>query len=75
MQGILPALPVVLPALSSNPVGWGIAIGLVVILFAAEHTKNKRPSNHDKHTKPRSGRPNTKNRLKPGWKDRSNKKK
>ena len=70
MQAILP----VLPALSSNPIGWGIAIG-VVVLLAAEHTKNKRRSNHDKHTKPRSGRPNTKNRLKPGWQDRSNKKK
>lgn len=32
-----------------------------------EHTSNKRPSTKDKHTKPRAGRPGTKNRKKPGW--------
>ena len=32
-----------------------------------EHTKNTRPSTYDKHTKPRPGRPKTKNRLKQNW--------
>src|SRR5690606_14252731 len=32
--------------------------------------KKKRPSTHDKHTKPRPGRPGTKQRQKPGWIDR-----
>ena len=50
--------------------GVGVGAG---ILLAAEHTKSKRPSNYDKHTKPRPGRPTTKNRSKPGWKDTSNK--
>ena len=69
-------MQVALPLLGSNPIGWGVAIGIgIILLAAAEHTKNKRPSTHDKHTRPRSGRPNTKNRLKPGWQDRSNKKK
>ena len=50
--------------LLTNPAGWAIAIGIGVIMLASEHSKNKRGSNWDKHTKPRSGRPNTKNRLK-----------
>ena len=41
--------------------------------FASEHSKNKRPSNWNKHTKPRSGRSNTKNRQQPGWKPNPNK--
>ncbi|MDB5347301.1 MAG: repeat-associated core domain protein [Schlesneria sp.] len=32
-----------------------------------EHTKGARPSTSDKHTKPRSGRPTTKQRQKPNW--------
>jgi len=38
-------------------------------IFSKEHTKGKRPSTKDKHTKPRPGRPTTKQRQKPGWKD------
>lgn len=41
--------------------------------FASEHSKNKRPSNWNKHTKPRSGRSNTKNRQQSGWKPNPNK--
>lgn len=43
--------------------------------FAAEHISNKQAKNWDKHTKPRSGRPGTKNREKPDWKQNPNKKK
>lgn len=32
-----------------------------------EHKKGKRPSTHDKHTKQRSGRTDTKQRTKKGW--------
>ncbi len=42
-------------------------------LFAAEHTKNKRKSTYDKHTKPRPGRSTTKDRQKPNWKPNPNK--
>jgi len=42
-------------------------------IFMREHTKNKRKSTHDKHTKPRPGRLNTKDRLRPGYKDNSSK--
>ena len=41
--------------------------------FAEEHTKNKRPSNWDKHTKPRPGRDSEKKRNQPGWKPNPNK--
>lgn len=34
---------------------------------AAEHTKNQRPSNWNKHTKPRPGRDSEKKRNQPGW--------
>ena len=60
----------------AGPIGAvaGAAIGAAVIAggvyLAAEHTKGKRKSTHDKHTKPRPGRPTTKNRLKPNWKPR-----
>ena len=64
------------PITVSNPVGlvvgtW-IAIGTILL---AEHTKNKRPSNWDKHTNPRPGRPTTKNRQNPNWQNRGGKKK
>ena len=32
-----------------------------------EHKSNKQPKNKDKHTKPRAGRTNTKNRYHSGW--------
>ena len=51
----------------------GAAAGGVALFLAAEHTKNKQGKNWDKHTKPRAGRTNTKNRLQPGWTSRSNK--
>ena len=38
---------------------------------AEEHTKGKRPSTKDQHTRPRPGRPTTKQRQKPGWVDRN----
>ncbi|MEQ9504085.1 MAG: hypothetical protein RIT81_44930 [Deltaproteobacteria bacterium] len=41
----------------------------------AEHTKNKRKSTSDKHSKPRSGRSNTKNRQQDGWRQNPNKRK
>ncbi len=41
----------------------------------AEHTKGKRNSTKDKHTKPRAGRTNTKNRKKGGWVQNPNKRK
>ena len=55
-----------------GPVGVavGVLAGAAVVYFAAEHTKGARKSTHDKHTKPRPGRPNEKKRLKPGWKPR-----
>lgn len=40
----------------------------------AEHTKNKRKSNWDKHTARRSGRMNTKNRQHPGWRQKPSRK-
>ena len=63
-----------------NPVGWilvatSLVISGIQIYRAAEHTKNKRKSNYDKHTKPRSGRLNTKNRLKPNWIQKGRKRK
>lgn len=39
-------------------------------ILLAEHTKNKRKSNWDKHTARRSGRMNTKNRQHPGWRQK-----
>ena len=42
-----------------------------VISFFKEHTKNKRKSTHDKHTKPRSGRDTEKKKQKPDWKPRN----
>lgn len=44
------------------------------IQYAKEHTKNKRKSTWDKHTKRRSGRMNTKNRSKPNWVQKGTKK-
>ena len=38
--------------------------------YFAEHTKNKRPSTYDKHTKPRPGRQTEKKRLKNSWENR-----
>ena len=37
---------------------------------AAEHTKNKRKSTHDKHTKKRAGGPEKKKVKSKGWKSR-----
>lgn len=42
---------------------------------AADHTKNQRPSNWNKHTKPRPGRDSEKKRHQPGWIPNPNKKK
>ena len=38
--------------------------------YYKEHTKNKRKSNHDKHTKPRSGRDSEKKKQNNKWKPR-----
>ena len=38
-----------------------------------EHTKNRSPSNWNKHTKPRPGRESEKKRKQPGWKPNPNK--
>ena len=40
--------------------------------YFAEHTKNKRPSTYDKHTKPSSGRQTEKKKLKNKWEQRGN---
>lgn len=45
------------------------------IMQIAEHTKGKRNSTKDKHTKPRSGRSGTKNRGKGKWVQNPNKRK
>lgn len=60
-------------AVAAGPIGWVIG-GAVVIgatLLAAEHTKGKRGSTHDKHTKSRPGRPTTKDRQKPNWQNKN----
>ncbi len=51
---------------------WLIAIAAALISYVqfAEHTKNKRPSTYDKHTKPRPGRQTEKKKQKPNWKPR-----
>ena len=65
-------------------VGAGIGIicctGILVVsvvktgsMLFSEHTKNHRPSNWNKHTKPRAGRETTKNRQKPNWNSNVNK--
>lgn len=52
----------------------GITAGISdSITYYKEHTKGARPSTKDKHTKPRPGRPNTKNRQDKKWQDRSGK--
>ncbi|MGL9970963.1 hypothetical protein [Enterococcus sp. DIV1420a] len=38
--------------------------------YFKEHTKNKRKSTYNKHTKPRPGRQNEKKKQKPGWQKR-----
>lgn len=53
----------------------GLALaGTVTINYFKSHSKNARKSNWDKHTKKRAGAP-SKAEKKPGWQDRSNKKK
>ena len=47
------------------------AVGVATIYFAAEHTKNKRKSTSDKHTKPRPGRGSEKKKQSPKWKPRN----
>ena len=64
------------PAAFTSPVGIAVGVGVAVGgILLAEHTKNKRPSNWNKHTNPRPGRPTTKNRQNPNWQDRSGKRK
>ena len=41
-----------------------------IVTYFAEHTKNKRPSTYDKHTKPRPGRETEKKKQKKGWQKR-----
>ncbi len=41
-----------------------------IVTYFSEHTKNKRPSTHDKHTKPRPGRETEKKKQKKGWQKR-----
>lgn len=54
----------------------GITIGAghwaynTIVNYFKEHTKNKRKSNHNKHTKPRPGRQNEKKKQKGNWKKR-----
>lgn len=54
----------------------GITIGAghwaynTIVNYFKEHTKNKRKSNHNKHTKPRPGRQNEKKKQKNNWKKR-----
>ena len=53
-----------------------VAGGIVVydiVQWFREHDSNQRPSNWDKHTEPRPGRNNTKNRQNPKWKPNPNK--
>lgn len=57
-----------------------IVAGIVVVVgswaykqaikYYSEHTKNKRKSTHDKHTKPRPGRDSEKKKNKNGWQKR-----
>ncbi|MGC4379155.1 RHS repeat-associated core domain-containing protein [Fictibacillus sp. Mic-4] len=63
-------------------IGWVIGAGVLAgtavgagVYYFKEHTKNKRKSNWNKHTKPRPGRHSEKKRQKKNWKSRSNKKK
>lgn len=42
-----------------------------VVAYFKAHRKNKSKRNHDKHTKPRAGRPNEGKKLKPDWKPRN----
>jgi hypothetical protein len=53
----------------------GVTLDKIIDFFASEHRSNKRPSNWNKHTKPRAGRDNTKNRQKPNWNQNPNKRK
>lgn len=53
---------------------WKIGVAVVAVAtvyFAAEHTKNKRKSTSDKHTKPRPGRRSEKKKQCPKWKPRN----
>lgn len=54
--------------------GVTIAVGTwtykVIVNYFRDHRKNKRPSNHDKHTKKRPGRSSEKKKQKKGWKNR-----
>lgn len=45
------------------------------VAMASEHKSNRRPSNWNKHTKPRPGRDSEKKRQDPNWKPNPNKKK
>eukprot|EP00796_Vickermania_ingenoplastis_P000494 gene495-268_t len=73
MEIAIPLAPLLQAEVLSGPAGWAcltvtlVAIGISGVL-AASHGSNKRPSNWDKHTKPRAGRPDTKNRKNPKWK-------
>ncbi len=70
--------PVSVPVIIAGVViaaGAGVAIGVYISRDTEDtedigHTKNPSPSKWNKHTKPRPGRENTKNRKKPGWKPR-----
>lgn len=53
----------------------GTWIANKIVSYFKEHTKNKRKSTHDKHTKPRPGRTNEKKKdPKKGWKPKNPKK-
>ena len=43
-------------------------VSAILLLFSSEHTKNKRPSTYDKHSKPRPGRATEKKKQSPSWK-------
>jgi hypothetical protein len=58
VKGVIDAIPVI------------VAAGGYIIHKAAEHTKNKRKSTYDKHTKPRPGRSSEKKKQKSNWKPR-----
>lgn len=59
---------VILAGVTITAAHW--AYGKVVNAYK-EHTKNKRKSTHDKHTKQRPGRDSEKKKLKPGWKPKN----